>query len=58
MTAGERNSKRECYLCGRCTVVCKVKGALVYSMRHKGATGPQAISSPGRVSEKSSGPDR
>ncbi len=58
MTAGEHDSKRECYLCGRCTDVCKVKGALVYSRRHKEASGSSAISSPGRASEKTSGPDR
>jgi polyferredoxin len=58
ITAGRHDSKRECYLCGRCTGVCKVKGALVYSRRHEGANGPPAINTPGRVPEKSSGPDR
>jgi ferredoxin-type protein NapH len=58
MTAGEHDSKRECYLCGRCTDVCKVKGALVYSRRHEGASGSSAINTPGRASEKTSGPDR
>jgi polyferredoxin len=58
MTAGRHDSKRECYICGRCTDACPVETALVYCRRQEGATGPQAISSPGRVSEKSSGPDR
>ena len=29
-TSGEKDSKRECYLCGRCTDTCPVTGALVY----------------------------
>jgi ferredoxin len=29
-TAGEQDSKRECYLCGRCTSVCPVPSALSY----------------------------
>ncbi|HSA37413.1 MAG TPA: 4Fe-4S binding protein [Methanoregula sp.] len=28
--AGRDDSKRECYLCGRCTTACRVKGALEY----------------------------
>lgn len=28
--AGRSASKRECYLCGRCVEVCRVKGALGY----------------------------
>jgi ferredoxin-type protein NapH len=28
--AGRENSKRECYLCGRCTEICPVDGALAY----------------------------
>ena len=31
--AEEGASKRECYLCGRCTEKCPVKGALVYKKR-------------------------
>jgi NAD-dependent dihydropyrimidine dehydrogenase PreA subunit len=31
--AEEGASKRECYLCGRCTETCPVKGALVYKKR-------------------------
>ena len=29
-TAGAADSKRECYLCGRCTDACRVAGALAY----------------------------
>jgi polyferredoxin len=29
-TAGAGDSKRECYLCGRCTDACPKEGALVY----------------------------
>lgn len=29
-TAGAADSKRECYLCGRCTDACRVAGALTY----------------------------
>ena len=28
-------SKRECYLCARCTAVCPKEGALVYGNRHQ-----------------------
>lgn len=31
LLAGRDASKRECYLCGRCTAVCPVEGALAYS---------------------------
>ncbi|MDD5186867.1 MAG: 4Fe-4S binding protein [Methanoregula sp.] len=29
-TAGRTDSRRECYLCGRCTDTCRVDGAIVY----------------------------
>jgi len=59
MTAGRDDSKRECYLCGRCTDACRVKGALVYSRRLQGGvTGPSTINSPGQIPERSSGPER
>lgn len=31
--AGKSASKRECYLCGRCTAACRVNGALEYGKR-------------------------
>ncbi len=57
--AGKNDSKRECYLCGRCTEACKVKGALMYGRWGAGAAGPSPVSSPGRVSgDAADGPDR
>lgn len=32
--AKREDVKAECYLCGRCTEVCPVEGALVYGRRH------------------------
>jgi len=56
--AGKGDSKRECYLCGRCTDACKVPGALEYGRWHENPIDSPPSRSQGLLSEKTDESDR